>query len=61
MGSQGVEAVLTSALDWTDAVSTDFSFAFIYNDVNVTAQSDINGQKPVSASGVKDIENSCNP
>ena len=58
MESEGVDVVLTSALDWTDAVSTDFSFAFSYNEIDVTGQSEINGQKPVSASDVEDIENS---
>ena len=58
MESEGVDVVLTSALDWSDAVSTDFSFAFSYNEIDVTGQSEINGQKPVSASDVEDIENS---
>ena len=58
MESKGVDVVLTSSLDWSTAVSTDFSFAFSYNDIDVTGQSEINGQKPVSASDVEDIENS---
>ena len=58
MESEGVDVVLTSALDWSNAVSTDFSFAFSYNEIDVTGQSEINGQKPVSASDVEDIENS---
>ncbi|MCY3752297.1 MAG: TonB-dependent receptor [Gammaproteobacteria bacterium] len=58
MESEGVDVVLTSALDWSDAISTDLSFAFSYNEIDITGQSEINGQKPVSASDVEDIENS---
>ena len=58
MESEGVDVVLTSVLDWSDAVTTNFSFAFSYNEIDVTGQSEINGQKPVSAADVEDIENS---
>ena len=58
MESEGVDVVLAAAVVWNDALSTDFSFAFSYNDIDVTGQSKINGQKPVSASAVEDIENS---
>ena len=58
MESEGVDVVLTSALDWSAAVSTNLSFAFSYNEVDVTGQTEINGKLPVSASDVEDIENS---
>ena len=58
MESQGVDIVLTSALDWSAAVNTTLSFAFSYNEVDVTGQNAINGQLPVSAAAVEDIEHS---
>ena len=58
MESEGVDVVLTSVLDWSPAVSTDFSFAFSYNEIDITGQSEINGQQPVAAADVEDIENS---
>ena len=56
--SRGVDVVLTSRMDWTDAIRTALNFAFSYNEVEVTGQSEINGVLPVSASDVEDIENS---
>ena len=56
--SQGVDVALTSSVDWNAATSTDFSFIFNYNEVDVTGQSRINGQQPVSDADVEDIENS---
>ena len=58
MQSKGVDVVLTSALDWNAAVSTDLTFAFNYNEIDVTGQREINGRLPVSAADVEDIENS---
>ena len=56
--SEGVEMVLTSSVDWTNAVHTNLSFAFSYNEIDVTGQGEINGVLPVSAADVEDIENS---
>ena len=56
MESEGVDVVLTSVLDWSPAVSTDFSFAFSYNEIDITGQSEINGQQPVSAADVEDMK-----
>ena len=58
MESSGVDVVLTAGIDWTAAVRTDLSFAFNYNDIDVTDQRTINGVLPVSAADVEDIENS---
>lgn len=56
--SERVEVTLTSSVDWTNAVHTDLSFAFSYNEIEVTGQGEINGVLPVSAADVEDIENS---
>ena len=58
MRSQGVEVVLTSGIDWSAAARTDLNFAFSYNEIDITDQSEINGVLPVSAADVEDIENS---
>ncbi|MCK5359963.1 MAG: TonB-dependent receptor, partial [Gammaproteobacteria bacterium] len=59
--SQGVDVVLTSDLEWSENASTQLSFAFNYNDFEVTGQKVIdtpNGPfTPVSDSTVEDIEN----
>jgi len=59
--SQGVDVVLTSAFDWSDSASTDFSFAANYNDFAVTGQRSFNvggtSVTPVSTSTIEDIEN----
>ena len=53
---KGIDFVLTSELDW-GGMTTDVSFAFNYNDVEVVGQRAINGNFPVSDSTVEDIEN----
>jgi iron complex outermembrane receptor protein len=55
--SSGIDLVLTSGYDWGNVASTDLSFAFSYNKVEVTSQSLVNGVVPVSDSIVEDIEN----
>ena len=55
--STGVDLVLTSAVDWSAGVSTDFSFALNYNEIEVTGQSLVGGVEPVSEATVEDIEN----
>jgi iron complex outermembrane receptor protein len=54
---EGVDIVVTSAIDWSDSASTDLSFAFAYNKIDVTGQSQVGGVNPVSASLIEDIEN----
>ena len=60
MEHQGVDLVVTSDVDWSNAVSTSFSFAFSYNKVDITGQKivdTINGPvTPVSDGHVEDIE-----
>lgn len=59
--SQGVDIVLTSAMDWSADVSTDITFAANYNDFVVTGQRSFNVDgatvTPVSDATVEDIEN----
>ncbi len=59
---QGLDLVLTSGWDWGDSsANTDLSFAFNYNEVEVTAQQVVNTPTgpviPVSDANVEDIEN----
>lgn len=54
---QGLDLVLTTAYDWNDEVSTEFSFAYNFNEIEVTGQALVNGVQPVSDSLVEDIEN----
>ncbi len=54
---KGVDLVFTSYQDWTDGVSTDFTFAYNHNEIEVTDQTQVNGVDPVSDSLVEDIEN----
>lgn len=54
---QGIDLVLTSAFDWGGDVSTDVTFAYNYNEIDVVGQSPVNGVNPVSDSTVEDIEN----
>ncbi|MBT8142519.1 MAG: TonB-dependent receptor [Gammaproteobacteria bacterium] len=62
----GVDVVLTSAFDWSSYTSTDLTFAYSYNKVDVTDQKQIPTLNdmgatvlvaPVSTSTVEDIEN----
>jgi len=54
---KGVDVVLHSSQDWAGGASTEFTFAYSYNKVEVTDQKLINGVQPVSDSLVEDIEN----
>ncbi|MDQ7050495.1 MAG: TonB-dependent receptor [Enterobacterales bacterium] len=54
---QGFDLVLTTDLEWSGDVSTDVSFAYSYNKIDVVGQRLIGGVKPVSDSKVEDIEN----
>lgn len=54
---QGIDLVLTSFLDWGNDASTSFTFAYNYNQIEVTGQQQVNGVNPVSDSLVEDIEN----
>ncbi|MGI9286732.1 MAG: TonB-dependent receptor plug domain-containing protein [Pseudomonadales bacterium] len=53
----GVDLVVTSGFDWSDGASTDVTFAFAYNEIEVVEQSQINGVNPVSDDLIDDIEN----
>lgn len=54
---RGLDLVVSADLEWDYDVSTAFSFAFNYNDVDVVGQSPVGGITPVSAATVEDIEN----
>jgi iron complex outermembrane receptor protein len=58
---RGIDLVLTSNVDWSNNVATDVSFAFSYNQIDVTDQKAVNTPTgsfiPVSDSQVEDIEN----
>ena len=54
---QGIDLVLTSYYDWSGNADTTFTFAFNYNEIEVTDQAQINGVNPVRDSLVDDIEN----
>jgi iron complex outermembrane receptor protein len=54
---QGFDLVLTTSFDWASGVDTVASFAFNYNQIDVTGQTAVNGINPVSDSLIEDIEN----
>ncbi|MCY7297054.1 TonB-dependent receptor plug domain-containing protein [Alteromonas sp. a30] len=54
---KGFDLVLTSEYDWSSSVSTDFSFAFNYNEVEIVGQREVGGEFPVNAATIEDIEN----
>ncbi|MEM9304817.1 MAG: TonB-dependent receptor [Pseudomonadota bacterium] len=54
---EGVDIVLTSGVNWNDVASTDISFAFSYNKIDVTGQTPVGGVLPVSEAIIEDIEN----
>lgn len=54
---QGVDLVLTTFWDWGSQASTDLTFAYNYNRIDVTGQRQVNGVNPVSDALVEDIEN----
>lgn len=62
----GIDIVLTSELEWSESVSTDVSFAYGYNEIEVVGQSlveTLNGDgdlvlvAPVSGGAIDNIEN----
>ncbi len=53
----GVDLVITSGIDWSDALRTDLSFAYGYNKIDVVNQKFVGNVQPVSDSLVEDIEN----
>ena len=55
---RGVDVVLTTRVDWSASQSTDFSFAYNHNSVEVASQSLVNRRQPVSQADVEDIEES---
>ncbi|MCP4048755.1 MAG: TonB-dependent receptor [Gammaproteobacteria bacterium] len=54
---KGIDIVLNSDVDWPSSGSTALTFAYSYNEIEVTGQKFINGVQPVSDSLVEDIEN----
>ncbi len=54
---QGIDVVLNSVWDWPSSGSTNMTFAYSYNEIEVTNQKFINGVQPVSDGLVEDIEN----
>jgi iron complex outermembrane receptor protein len=61
MEHSGVDVVLTSNYDWSGGASTSLTFAFSYNEVDITGQSFVQTPTgpvlPVNAGNVEDIEN----
>jgi iron complex outermembrane recepter protein len=55
--SKGIDVVLNGDFDWGGNMSTNLSFAYSYNKVEVTDQRLVSGIQPVSDSVVEDIEN----
>jgi iron complex outermembrane receptor protein len=53
----GIDVVLHSSHDWSDNSTTELTFAYSYNEIEVTGQKLINGVQPVNDGLVEDIEN----
>lgn len=54
----GLDLVVTSSIDWASSdASTDITFAYSYNKVEVVGQTPVGGITPVSDSIIEDIEN----
>ena len=53
----GIDVVLNSNFDWPSSGGTDLTFAYSYNEIDVTGQKLINGVQPVNDGLVEDIEN----
>jgi iron complex outermembrane receptor protein len=54
---KGLDLVLTSDVEWNANISTMFTFAYNYNEIEVTGQTPVNGINPVSEANIEDIEN----
>jgi len=53
----GFDLVISSSIDWSNALSTDVAFAYGYNKIDVVNVREVNGIQPVSDATVEDIEN----
>lgn len=53
----GIDIVLNSNFDYSGGAYTDLTFAYAYNEIDVTGQKLINGFQPVNDGLVEDIEN----
>lgn len=53
----GFDLVLSSSIDWSRDLTTEVSFAYGYNKIEVVAQRSVSDTKPVTDSTVEDIEN----
>lgn len=53
----GIDVVVTSGFDWSTDASTDLTFAFGHNEINVVGQTQVGGVNPVSNGLIEDIEN----
>ena len=53
----GADIVLTSSIEWGGQASTDLTFAYSYNEIEVTGQKQVNGVNPVGDGLIEDIEN----
>jgi iron complex outermembrane receptor protein len=53
---RGLDIVANGSFDWGNSGSTDITFAYGYNKVEVTGQRLINGEQPVNDGLVEDIE-----
>jgi len=53
----GIDVVVNSDFDWGAEANTVLTFAYGYNEIDVTGQTQINGIDPVSEGLIEDIEN----
>jgi iron complex outermembrane receptor protein len=53
----GIDLVISSTFDWSNALSTDVAFAYGYNKIEVVNVRQVNDSSPVSPSTIEDIEN----
>ncbi|MFT4635664.1 MAG: iron complex outermembrane receptor protein [Arenicella sp.] len=53
----GIDVVLNGSITWGSVRTTDVTFAYAHNEIDVTGQSQVAGQNPVSVSTIEDIEN----
>lgn len=53
----GVDIVVNSDWEWGANLNTSLTFAYGYNEIDVTGQKQINGVNPVSVGLIEDIEN----
>ncbi len=53
----GFDLVLTTNFEWSEMTSTDISFAYGFNEIEVVGQRSIGGIQPVSDGTIEDIQN----